>query len=676
MSRFRTIIAAAIAAFLLLTLLDRFKLIELLIIRTGLPLVVALAEAVAIAGAGFAVRGLRGRVWRVHGGSGALDLPLDFVIGYPIFGTLCFLVATLRIANWTMLPLLVIAMLFGAYAVARWREQRQTADSRQQTADGGRQTADSRQRTADGGRQTADSRQQTADGGRQTADSRQQTADGGRQTADSRQQTADGGRQTADSRRQTTDGRQQTADGGEQTAESSWPAVRCLLSAVSLALVFLCAFVAAQAPPASLDELAYHLAIPKTWMLEGHAIALPLLSHSWFPLGIESADLPLLTLLGDDGATASHFVHLLAAIAVTVLIQRRAKNLLITAAIITTPALAITAGWSLVDFPLLGICVALWLALEDGDDATAAAAIGAGLLTKYTFVPFAIVALIAARRWRPAIPGLLIGSIFFIRNLILAGNPVAPFLAAAAPLVAHYRGGAYLSDYVFAPNFIDESLGAAMLMLAPLAAGAIPIALLACGIGLFILAPSSRLLVPFFAVPAMSAMADRRWVRWLLVIAITVQTAMVVYLTDRGGSFGLLAAESEQAFLAKQRPSYASIAWLNTALPEKSRTLVIGTGESFWFSHRVRAGGNFDSERISAWLDSPTPEALREKLRRDGITHIAVITVTAPPTQVVQKIEERQTLLTPAAQRSLSRLLDRYASSVAARGNATLFTLR
>jgi len=592
MSKLRLVLAAAIAAFLLLTLLDRFKLIELLIIRTGLPFVVALAEALAIVGAGFAVRGLRGRVWQVHGGSGALDLPLDFVIGYPIFGTLCFLVATLRIASWTMLPLLVIAMLFGAYAVARWRESRVGQAPSPVPDDDDK-----------------------------------------------------------DDRR----GR---------------------LSYTCTAIVFLCAFIAAQAPPASLDELAYHLAIPKTWMLEGRAIALPLLSHSWFPLGIESADLPLLTLLGDDGAIASHFVHLLAAIGVTLLIQRRAKNLLVTAAIITTPALAITAGWSLVDFPLLGICVALWLALDDGDDATAAAAIGAGLLTKYTFVPFAIVALIAARRWRPAIPGLLVGSIFFIRNLILAGNPVAPFLAAAAPHVAHYRGGAYLSDYVFDPNFIDESLGSAMLMLAPLAAGAIPIALLVCGIALFILAPSSRLLVPFFAVPAMSAMTDRRWIRWLLVVAITVQTAMVVYLTDRGGAFGLLAAESEQSFLVKQRPSFASIAWLNTTLPENSRTLVIGTGESFWFSHRVRAGGNFDSERISAWLDTPTPEALREKLRREGITHIAVITVTAPQTQVVQKIEERQTLLTPAAQKSLSRLLDRYASSVAARGNATLFTLR
>ena len=132
MSKFRLVVAAAIAAFLLLTLLDRFTVIEILVMRAALPLVVALAEAIAIVGAGFAVRGLRGRVWHVQRDCGALDLPLDFVIGYPLFGTLCFLIGTLQIAKWTMLPLLVIAMLFGAFAIARWREE---------TADGGQRTA-------------------------------------------------------------------------------------------------------------------------------------------------------------------------------------------------------------------------------------------------------------------------------------------------------------------------------------------------------------------------------------------------------------------------------------------------------------------------------------------------------------------------------------------------------
>src|SRR5205085_5746916 len=120
--------------------------------------------------------------------------------------------------------------------------------------------------------------------------------------------------------------------------------------------------------------------------------------------------------------------------------------------------LALTAGWSLTDYPLLGIITALVLALDDDDHATIAASVGAGLLTKYTFIPLAVIALLAARRWRPALPGLAIGCVFFIRNLILTGNPIAPFLSATAPHVSGYRAGAFLSEYIFEGRFLDESL--------------------------------------------------------------------------------------------------------------------------------------------------------------------------------------------------------------------------
>jgi hypothetical protein len=593
MSKLRIVGAGLLAVFLLLTLLDRFVIVTGLALRIGLPLLAALAEAIAIVGAGFAVRGLRGRVWRVHDDAAKLDLALDFVIGYPIFGALCFVIATVRVATWTMTPLMVLCGLLGGYAILRHRE-----------------------------------------------------VHGGQAILPVR----------ADA----------TAD-------------RHCLSSIAIAVVFLCAFISAQAPPFSLDELTYHLAIPKAWLLEGRAVELPLLSHSYFPLGTESADLPLLALLGNDGGIASHLLHLLAALAVTLLIQRRVRNMLITAAIVTTPALAISAGWSLADWPLAGSCVALWIALEDEDDATAAAAIGAGLLTKYTFIPFAIVALAVARKWRPALPGLAIGCVFFIRNLILTGNPLAPFFAAAAPHVGHYRGAAYLADYVFDAHFIDEALGASLLALLPLASGAIPLALLLAGVAFFLLAPSARLLAPFFVVPAMSAeprVRGRRWLEWLLAIAIGAQTLFVVYYTDVTRAFPLLAGEPEEAFLARQRPSYPSIAALNPFLPAGSRTLVIGTGETFWFAERVRGGGNFDSERISRYLEAPTPEALRERLRSDGITHVAIIGNTAAPTSVAQKIEERQTRLTPAAQRMLAQLLDRYAASVTPRGDATLFVFK
>ena len=47
--------------------------------------------------------------------------------------------------------------------------------------------------------------------------------------------------------------------------------------------------------------------------------------------------------------------------------------------------------------------------------------------------------------------------------------------------------------------------------------------------------------------------------------------------------------------------------------------------------------------------------------------------VPAPPER---RTEERQTTLSPTAQKMLAQMLDRYASSVLSRGNATLFTLK
>ena len=146
--------------------------------------------------------------------------------------------------------------------------------------------------------------------------------------------------------------------------------------------------------------------------------------------------------------------------AVVALLLRSTKDCpILTAAIVATPALALTAGWSLVDFLLLGVTVALINALEEDDVLTVTAAVAAGLLTKYTFIPIALVALIVTRKFRGLLPGVVVGSIFFLRNLILTGNPIAPFLGALAPHVAGYRAGAFLSDYIFDGHFIDESLG-------------------------------------------------------------------------------------------------------------------------------------------------------------------------------------------------------------------------
>ena len=560
----RRIFAIVIAIYLLLVLIDRFVLVELLFQRVAIPVLFAIAAALACIGTGFLAR--RGR----------RDFAVNLLVGYPIFGTICFLVGLFKISPWTMVP--VVGILGGVGLLSGGAAFR--------------------------------------------------------------------------------------PPGGLKPAAT-----------LALALIAISAFIAAQAPPSTLDELAYHLAVPWSWVKEGRAIALPLNSHSYFPMGVESADLPSLSILGNvSGGIASHFLHLFAAIAVTVLLLRRTGQFpILTAAIVATPALALTAGWSLVDWVLLGVAVAL---VEAEDDATLAAALGAGLLTKYTFIPIALIALLVTRRFRGVLPGVAIGSIFFIRNLILTGNPIAPFLGALAPHVAHYRAGAFISDYIFDGRFIDESLGASVLMTIPLAAGLLSWILIGGGIALFALAPSARLLVPFFAIPAARALPPSRPMRVLLAIAMVLQLFLIGFFTDRTEAFSLLAGRlSDGQYLARVRPMVGTIAALDAALPSNSRTLVIGLSETYWFQHRVRGGGNFDGPRVSAYLDTGSIDALYARLRRDGITHVAVISAPLPTTEA-KKVEERDTTLSDPAKRTLAQMLDRYAANVTQRGSATLFALR
>jgi len=596
LTKLRTTVAVLLGLFAVLTLLDRFVLVELLLRRTSIPLLLAAVMALAAAGTGALFRRAR------H-----IDIPLDLLIGYPILGTLCFLAGTLQVSVWTLLPIMVLGAISAIFYLLR----RYGHDGSSELLGVPRSSS-------------------------------------GRRASSEEPEELRGTRGT-------------------------WP----MLAVIA---VLVCAFVAAQAPPSSLDELAYHLAIPHAWVLEARAIELPLLSQSYFPLGIESADLIPLLLLGPaDGGVASHLLHLFAAIATTLLVARRTQSWLATAAIVTTPALAITAGWSLVDSPLAGLFVVLYISLEDDDVRTASAATAAGLLTKYTFAPFALIAW-AIHWWRKrTLPRwqLLLGGVFFVRNLILTGNPFAPFFSADAPSVSGYRALA-LADYIFEGTFIDEALGASLIILPVFATGALALASIALALALFFLAPSSRILIPFLVVPSVSAAPElrRRVLSVMIAIAVVVQTFLVVWFTARTNAFSLLAAtNTEEEYLRKQRPSYAAIEWLNLQLPTDSRTLLVGTNETYWFTRRVRGAGNFDGPRVSRYLDVPSPETLREKLRKDGITHIAVL-ASALPTVDEAKIAERQTSLSPEAQRMLAQTLDRYASNMIARDTATLFTLR
>src|SRR5947209_59046 len=102
----RRIIAIIVAAYLLLVLIDRFVLVELFIRRVGIPILFALAASLACIGTGFLARRRRNGV------------ALNFVIGYPIFGAICFLIGLIHISPWTMVPVVGMFGGMGALSVA------------------------------------------------------------------------------------------------------------------------------------------------------------------------------------------------------------------------------------------------------------------------------------------------------------------------------------------------------------------------------------------------------------------------------------------------------------------------------------------------------------------------------------------------------------------------------
>lgn len=481
----------------------------------------------------------------------------------------------------------------------------------------------------------------------------------------------------------------------------------------------LLATIVAQMPAISLDETTYHLAVPRIWVNEGHVVDLPLLSHSSFPLGTESVDVLFLSLLGSTGAAASHFLHLLAAIATVWILFDAFRDrgvgtkgsLILLAAIVTTPALVITTGWSGTDWPLLGCVLVLLEGWRSGTASVIAVAIAAGMLTKYTFLPFIVIMLptavagaISRRRFiLTTSMGAVFGSIFLVRNLATRGNPFAPFLSVASPSLGGFHAGptfaATIRNYLFDGALVDDSLGVGLLCCLLVALLWLSSALRtpaerACFAGLSLVTlllssrlPASRLLVPYLiaivvlcsrgAAAALDG-ADsfpsvHRLLRGFLLIAACAQLGVFVYYSDSLDPMSVITGRrSETEVTHALRKDSASVEALDSLLPAQSRTLVLGVNELFTFTHRVRGGGNFDSRLLSRYLE----DASAATLIKDGFTHLAVFdTLAVGEESSDPRVRERRTTISPAAGSSLRNIVA-IAKPVASVPGGRLYLLR
>jgi hypothetical protein len=144
----------------------------------------------------------------------------------------------------------------------------------------------------------------------------------------------------------------------------------------------------------------------------------------------------------------------------------------------------------------------------------------------------------------------------------------------------------------------------------------------------------------------------------ICLIAVMAQLSVTAIYTSLQEPFTMMSGVSATEYVARHRRASEDIRIIDSRLPERSQTLVAGVQELFWFNHDVRGGGNFDGERVARYLTSDVGK-LRERLRRDGFTHIAIVTsrIRLGGASLSVKERERELVLEPAALADLQRFL-------------------
>ena len=221
----------------------------------------------------------------------------------------------------------------------------------------------------------------------------------------------------------------------------------------SLALTF----VWALAPPYAFDAAVYHLRQPQLYLTH-HSLFVPVDSaYVGFPGLMQMLFTLTMALGGDSAPQLVHFTFLPLTILAAAALGRRLWDIELTwpvAAILTAvPTLLLLSAWPYVDAAvifytlLLFFALAIWL--SDGYDRwLLMAAIICGIIieTKYTalWYPLACLPLVLLRvrsdGWRPTLRRLawfgliiaLVAAPWYVRNWLLTGNPIYPYLWGGA----------------------------------------------------------------------------------------------------------------------------------------------------------------------------------------------------------------------------------------------------
>ena len=465
------------------------------------------------------------------------------------------------------------------------------------------------------------------------------------------------------------------------------------LLALALFVAALIGIVPAASPEIFYDALYYHLGLPLQYLILGEIRWIPGVIHSAFPA---SLDVLFGLCLGLGGAPAAKFFNfflfILGWCATAAFVQEvtgdRRAAIVGAVAIGTVPGVLIMSTMCGIDASLIGFASMAGLAIarmgrKKQDEAfrlAVLAAIVSGFVagSKYTGLwlvgAFALSIIVTAGWRRTVMPVLsfigtatLVAAPWYLRNLIVIGDPIYPVLNALAGdpdamwTIERIRrdvpaaGVSWSSLTDLATGLIDNpgrfGAGAEPGVLIPLglvaiAVGALrspslrPWAVAAAAYFVVWLSQSSvlRYLYPVYPLCALGLawVVARTWehcrppavmavILAVLALAPLSKSVKVLDMLYNGADVAALFAGSlsNDEYLARRLPYYPAAQWLNSHTPPDAHIYYLGETRLLYLTRQVSFTSAYDHHEMSR-LVAAESIPLFDQLKSRGVTHIVV----------------------------------------------------
>jgi len=461
--------------------------------------------------------------------------------------------------------------------------------------------------------------------------------------------------------------------------------------ALALAVTFFLAF----APPWGWDGLQYHLITPKLILQNGRVAAPPDNLSLNYPSLVEMLFLAGMLLKGDGVTQVLHWIFLPLTLGAVLAYAARyfswRVGWLAAALLCAVPTILLVATWAYNDLALMFFTFTAFVyVLRARETRQTRFVLLAGALCGFAFgekvtaffAPLALTALLWRRERQAAREILLfwamacaLGLPWWLRNLILVGNPIYPFVFGGlywdAFRAAWYtRWGSGLLQHplelLWVPwtmtiqgtqsDLFQGTLGPLLLALLPLnliparvvdnasrftlramwffaAALYLPWLL---GVAQSALLWQSRLLLPAFPLFALLAavgleklaalelkqFSARRFMRLgiAVILGITAASYMLALLNDGVLDYFFFGAR-DQYLQNKLGAHYATAQWVNAYLPRDAKILFLWEPRTYYFQPTAEADAILDRFVHLRYLFNDA-DALQRALRQDGYTHV------------------------------------------------------